>query len=67
MVARLGNVLYWLGCIIAAASTFLAVFVILSWDLKPPPNGIVWIVIYLAAGFASWLAGRAARYVLAGT
>jgi len=66
MLARLGNVLYWLGCILAAV---LITGGIALWigEGQSSPNGY-----YILSGFAVvalvvWLIGRACRYVLSGT
>ena len=61
MLARLGNVLYWTGCLlgillVAAAVAFLG-------TIKPAE--IVLVSAFLL-GLGVWLIGWACRYVLAG-
>lgn len=63
MTARLGNVLYWLGCGIAAA--FAALWLVVMTN--PGNEWWVFSIIYGGLGLASWLLGRALRYILAGT
>ena len=71
MIARLGMVLYWCGvavaslCEIAALALGILIFTV-------PQNGSApdaWLgAAFLAVfGGLSWLAGRAAKYTLAGT
>jgi hypothetical protein len=66
MLARLGDVLYWLGCGIAVV--LLACGVILyAVDRDPSAGG--WWFPYAVIGVlavAAWLIGRACRYVLGG-
>jgi hypothetical protein len=62
MLARLGNVLYWLGCIIAWA---IIALVIASVDLRQLELGN--FIFFGGMALAAWLAGRACRYILAGT
>jgi hypothetical protein len=66
MLARLGNVLYWLGCILAALIMAAA---IVEWfgEAQYLPNG--WVIIFEFAVFAFvvWGIGRMSRYVLSGT
>jgi hypothetical protein len=63
MVARLGNVLYWAGTLIACLVAGLIAYAVLfgtgegDWLLPG-------LALFVAA--AIWLIGRAARYVLAG-
>ena len=61
MLARLGIVLYWAGCLLAACLLLSAGA--LFW------NGENWqaVVLIAAVGVVFWLIGRACRYVLAGT
>ena len=63
MLVRLGNVLYWLGCILAALIIGAA---IAEWfrDAQYHPNG--WVIIFEFAVFAFivWLICRMCRYML---
>jgi hypothetical protein len=63
MAARLGNVLYWLGCGVAAIFALLLAIVVLS----PGTEAFLYGSIYAVVGIGSWLLGRACRYVLSGT
>jgi hypothetical protein len=58
MAARLGDVLYWLGCVVATATGGLAAYALTFPGGEPS-------VIAIIAG-SIWLLGRACRYVLAG-
>jgi hypothetical protein len=65
MRIRLGNVLYWLGCVIA--------FGILAIDIaewfaegRTHPDGVFVFFAFAAIAFIAWLIGRACRYVLSG-
>lgn len=64
-MARLGNVLYWTGCVFALIIVGCGV---LGVALEPGNNNETWIVIMITAVFAAvvWVIGRACRYVLAG-
>jgi hypothetical protein len=62
VIARLGNVLYWLGCGVAAFSALLLVVVIII----PGEQAVHYGMIYAATAVGSWLLGRACKYVLAG-
>lgn len=66
MAARLGRVIYWAGCAVAAIGVLLAAVVFLSWEMSPPAHAINWMLLYVGVAAAAWLFGRAARYVLAG-
>jgi hypothetical protein len=61
MITRLGNVLYWAGCVLAAVVLALGAWVSLE-------GREVGYVLGAAIGLAAiiWLVGRACRYVLAG-
>lgn len=64
MAARLGHVLYWLGCIVAGLFGWFAV-IILSEEHR---DKYTWYTaaFVLVFAVAAWLIGRACRYVLAG-
>jgi hypothetical protein len=61
MLARLGNVLYWTGCIAAALWFALGIH---SISL---PVAMIDIIALVSPTLAFWLIGRALRYVLSGT
>jgi hypothetical protein len=64
MAARLGNVLYWLGCTVGAVF-FVGGYLLMSgggYKLQ----AFDYVVIG-APAVVAWLIGRALRYVLAGT
>jgi hypothetical protein len=63
MAARLGNVLYWLGCGVAAIFALLVAIV----ALNPGTEAVYYGSIYAITAIGAWLLGRACRYVLAGT
>ena len=68
MLARLGNVLYWLACI-AAVGAFSVPVAVVEFD-QPHPYAappLLWAVILGAAlAIPVWLVGLACRYVLSG-
>jgi hypothetical protein len=64
MAARLGDVLYWLGCILAVL--FLPLPLLALIDLVNPQT-VLHPDYLIEAAIASWLTGRTLRYVLAGT
>jgi hypothetical protein len=69
MAARLGNVLYWLGCFAAVPPVFWAIgnaYVLYSGSTAPIENE--WhIMVSIAAAIAFWVVGRTCRFVLAET
>lgn len=58
MAARVGRVIYWAGCGMAAFAVLLAAVVFFSWGMSPLPHAIDWILVYLGVAAASWLFGR---------
>jgi 4-hydroxybenzoate polyprenyltransferase len=63
MAARLGKVLYWAGCVLAAL--IIAIGVVLSSVTRAEQDWWALIVAFVVA-LLVWLTGRACRYVLAG-
>lgn len=63
MLGRLGDVLYWGGCIVAGS---LVAFI--AFNGRTIGGDIDWwtILFGAAVAVAVWLVGRAAKYVLAG-
>jgi hypothetical protein len=69
MAARLGNVLYWLGCGLAFLGLVISACAWLVWygGRSADPNFELGLaIIPLTAAIILWVFGRAARYVLAG-
>jgi uncharacterized SAM-binding protein YcdF (DUF218 family) len=66
MLARLGNVLYWLGCIVAAVIIAAG---IAEWfgEAQYRTDGYGIVIGFAVAALIAWLIGRGFRYVLAGT
>lgn len=64
MAARLGNVLYWLGCIVAAVAVVYDVTLGLANNWQDPSGTYIRTAILAVA---AWLVGRACRYVLSGS
>jgi hypothetical protein len=61
MISRLGDVLYWLSCIIAAG---LTVFGMMGAAREPSVSNQYWVFGFFAVlAFVVWLIGRAIRYV----
>src|SRR5262245_11274513 len=66
MLARLGNVLYWLGCIVAGA--IMAVVVVDSIEGMGFRDGHYGPALgFSTFALVVWLIGRACRYVLSDT
>jgi hypothetical protein len=61
MLARLGNVLYWTGCLLGILLVAAAVAL-----YSPDYMDRVHSAIYIGLAVVVWLIGRACRYVLAG-
>lgn len=61
MAARLGQVFYWAGCVVAAVILLLGLPTIFNPDGPGFP-----ILSALVVAFVIWLIGRACLYVLAG-
>ena len=59
LLARLGNVLYWLCCALAA---LLAVFGV--WAAFQPSEGIKTLALFAGVAFGFCLLGRAFKYAL---
>jgi hypothetical protein len=65
MLARLGKVLYWLGCIIASVIVALDAFMWLTiWQQQ---GELGYFILFAVIAFLVWLVGRLCRYVLAET
>jgi hypothetical protein len=69
LAARLGNVLYWTGCILAGLIGVAGLPLMLTAAPNSPAaeNPVLGIGVTLAVAVIVWLAGRAMRYILAGT
>jgi hypothetical protein len=65
MLARLGDVLYWLGCGIAVVILAAGAWLVLGGDLIPENRSVV-LAICIGCALAAWLIGRVCRYVLGG-
>ena len=63
MLTRLGDVLYWLGCILAVLAVAWGAK-ICFWDEQP--EGPYIFALVAAVAFAAWAIGRACRYIFAG-
>lgn len=62
MAERLGDVLYWVGCL-AAALLAAGAFWVLAQTGDQRPGFIAFVS---APALVAWLLGRACRYVLSG-
>jgi len=63
MLARLGNVLYWGGCVLAALVLLSG---LLLFEGMSASDTAFYAALTLIASALVWLVGRAAKYVLAG-
>ena len=59
MLARLGDVIYSVGCIVAAAILALGVF-----DYWLGQGGLVVLISWMALAAGLWLVGETIRYIL---
>jgi hypothetical protein len=67
MAERLGDVLYWLGCVVAILLAAGAAWVLLDTrNSRPEMIAPGFIAFVFAPAVVVWLVGRACRYVLAG-
>jgi hypothetical protein len=65
MIERLGTVIYWIGCIIAALTAAFGVLIYVYEGFGRKDGPVVTGFILLTA-FVVWLAGYAIRYILSG-
>ena len=61
MLARLGDVLYWAGCLLAVLLVAAAIAYYNFEDIK-----LFELLILIGLAVIVWMIGRACRYVLAG-
>lgn len=69
MAARLGNVLYWLGCGLAVLALVISTIAWLVWyggASGDPSFQLGFAIVFLIIAIILWVFGRAARYVLVG-
>jgi len=69
IVARLGNVLYWIGCglaVLMLAGTLVAIGILITGYSAEPTESAAGGVFLAIAAAACWGIGRGFRYVLAG-
>ena len=64
MLERLGNALYWLGCILAAILIAVSVYVFAT---DATGLGIAMSIAYALTAVVVWLLGWVFRYVLSGS
>ncbi len=68
MISRLGIVLYWCGLAIASLCEVAAiVMLVISMTNHSASEAWLGAVFFAVVGGFSWLAGRAAKYILTGT
>ena len=67
MIARLGMVLYWCGLTVAALCEVFTIIILVMIVIDRAASE-AWLaaVFFAVVGGASWLGGRAAKYVLSG-
>jgi hypothetical protein len=68
MIARLGMVVHWCGLAIASLCEIAAIAVLVFSITNNQSASEAWMaaVFFAIFGGASWLVGRAAKYILAG-
>jgi hypothetical protein len=63
MAARIGNVLYWLGCAIATLIAIFAAAIYIA-EGRTHSDGLFVFAVFMAAAILSWVIGRALQYIL---
>jgi hypothetical protein len=63
MSARIGNVIYWFGCVITGLTAMMGIYVYVM-DGHSRSDGVVVTAGFFAAALVFWLIGRAVLYVL---
>jgi multisubunit Na+/H+ antiporter MnhG subunit len=66
MVARLGNALYWAGCVLAILIIGFGILAFFNDPIAARRPGLV-MVVTATSSVVIWLVGRAIHYVLTGT
>jgi hypothetical protein len=66
MVARLGNVLYWIGCGVAVLLVASGIMLWVGEGYTRSDHGIPGLIGFAVMAVLCWLIGRACRYVLSG-
>jgi len=61
--ARIGEVLYWLGC---AVAMLIVVFDFFVWLKQGYANDGLTLFVFIVIAFIIWIIGRACRDLLAG-
>ena len=64
MLARLGDVLYWLACIAAVGTFSVPVAVAEFSGGSAPPPLVAAVILGAALAIPVWLVGLACRYIL---
>ncbi len=64
MRQRLGNVIYWLGCILAALTLVPIPIIFLDLNYGDVKSRIMFSLLFSLVASGIWLAGLACRYVL---
>jgi hypothetical protein len=65
MLERLGNVLYWIGCLLTAIALALNLYIWAS-DNNLRSDAIAFFLMVVIVPLVIWAIGRAFRYVLSG-
>src|ERR1700738_721850 len=63
MSSRIGDVLYWLGCIVAALTAGVGI-VSYAGEGYRRSDGLWLLVVFLTLATIPWLIGKASRYIL---
>ena len=67
IVGRLGQVIYWYGCVLGILSVPVAVWTVFSTRIEYSLDSIVGGPgLVLGLGLGAWLSGRAVRFILKG-
>jgi hypothetical protein len=66
MIERPGNLLYWAGCGAASLWLLMAGYAVISEGANTAHRVGDDVFVVLVPAVAMWLAGRAAKYLLAG-
>jgi hypothetical protein len=66
MTARLGNILYWIACVLGFCWFALSILAVAPADKWPGGEWGLGLGVGVAGCFIIWFIGRALRYFLAG-
>jgi hypothetical protein len=63
MISRLGNVFYWIGCLLAVITMGLNIAIYFA-EGRLRSDGVTMLIIFAIIALGIWAIGWASRYVL---